>query len=624
MIFSSTIASCLYFFLLYKVFNEKKNSVLLSMVLLNSTISLSFYLAFIDDLAFNKWRKIFFLPDIKMVIITLLTGFFFFSVLFIFCYFKDKKLVFHRLQNVEVEKRTQVSRVIIKIASLLFIFLGFLFFFSCRWTIDYFGEVDIEQVLFTLTQSVTESGTQQIESFVFNPLLNSLSISFLVWICLDFLFDYTFPFTEKLKLERFRFWKYLLLPLSALLFIGNVSVGISYFGFDDVKAALFVQGKIYESCYVSGKEVSIELPENKRNLIYIFAESMESTYMSKELGGAMDDNLLPHLSALAQENISFSNTNLLGGALSVPGTNFTVAGMAAQTSGTPIKASVEKNQSRTDEGNDGNAYGQGVNDFLPGAYALGEILNEHGYRQELLIGSQASFGGRDKYFKQHGDYTISDYQTALDEGWIPEGYKIWWGYEDEKLFQFAKSRLDELASSGEPFNLTLLTADTHFEDGLMTENTPVIFDDQYSNVIHWSDQMIYEFIEYVKTQPYYENTTIIICGDHLSMDQDFFENIPEDYDRTVFNVIINSPISPQRTDSRLFSTLDFYPTTLAALGANIEGERLGLGTNLFSDKQTLMEELGYETLYEELQKKSEYYTDVILNGRSLETAVSNE
>ncbi|WP_455363039.1 LTA synthase family protein [Vagococcus elongatus] len=624
MILLSIIVSSLYFFFLYKVFNEKKKSVLLSTVFLNATISLGFYLMFIGDLSFSQWGKIFLVPDIKMLMISLITGFFFFSSLFIFCYFKDKNLVYHRQKNITVEKRTQVSRIIMKTVSLLFVFAGFLFFFSCRWVIDYFGEVDIEQVLFTLTQSVTESGTQQIESFVFNPLLTSLIISFSIWLCLNFFIEFTFPFTEKLKIEKFGFWKYLSLSLSALLLIVNLYSGLSFFGIDDVKAALFVQGKIYESFYVPGEDVPIELPENKRNLIYIFAESMETTYVSKELGGAMDENLLPNLSALAQENISFSNTNLLGGALSAPGTGFTVAAMTAQTSGTPMRASAEKNQSWSAGGDLGNAYGQEVNDFLPGVYSLGEILDEHGYQQELLIGSSASFGGRDKYFQQHGNYTISDYQTALDEGWIPEGYKIWWGYEDEKLFQFAKSRLDELSSSGEPFNFTLLTADTHFEDGLMTENTPVVFDDQYSNVIHWSDQMIYDFVEYVKTQPYYENTTIIICGDHLSMDQDFFENISKDYDRTVFNVIINSPVSPQKTNHRLFSTMDFFPTTLAALGANIEGERLGLGTNLFSEKETLMEELGYETFYQELQKKSEYYTNVILNGHSPETFSSSE
>lgn len=38
--------------------------------------------------------------------------------------------------------------------------------------------------------------------------------------------------------------------------------------------------------------------------------------------------------------------------------------------------------------------------------------------------------------------------------------------------------------------------------------------------------------------------------------------------------------------------MDLFPTMLASLGVQIEGNRLGLGTNLFSDKKTLMKELG--------------------------------
>ena len=61
-----------------------------------------------------------------------------------------------------------------------------------------------------------------------------------------------------------------------------------------------------------------------------------------------------------------------------------------------------------------------------------------------------------------------------------------------------------------------------------------------------------------------------------------------------------------------FSTMDMYPTILAAMGAKIDGERLGLGTNLFSDKQTLMEEIGFEALNKEVQKTSDFYNTTIV------------
>ena len=58
--------------------------------------------------------------------------------------------------------------------------------------------------------------------------------------------------------------------------------------------------------------------------------------------------------------------------------------------------------------------------------------------------------------------------------------------------------------------------------------------------------------------------------------------------------------------------MDFFPTTLASLGVTIEGERLGLGTNLFSDQATLAEEYGYETMFSELSRTSVFYNNEIL------------
>ena len=54
-----------------------------------------------------------------------------------------------------------------------------------------------------------------------------------------------------------------------------------------------------------------------------------------------------------------------------------------------------------------------------------------------------------------------------------------------------------------------------------------------------------------------------------------------------------------------------YPTTLAALGVEIEGDRLGLGTNLFSGTKTVPERLGYQNFEDEVTKKSDYYDQKI-------------
>ena len=95
------------------------------------------------------------------------------------------------------------------------------------------------------------------------------------------------------------------------------------------------------------------------------------------------------------------------------------------------------------------------------------------------------------------------------------------------------------------------------------------------------------------------------------MDTDYFKD--ENYQRTIYNVILNSKVDTQNNKNREFSTLDMFPTTIASLGAEIEGNRLGLGTNLFSDRKTIIEEKGYSYVFKELNKRSTFYNNNVLS-----------
>ena len=100
-------------------------------------------------------------------------------------------------------------------------------------------------------------------------------------------------------------------------------------------------------------------------------------------------------------------------------------------------------------------------------------------------------------------------------------------------------------------------------------------------------------------------------GDHITMRDNFFEG-PKGYERTVYNLFINPLSKTDNTKNRNFSTLDMLPTTLGAIGVEIKNDRLALGTNLFSDKKTLMEEMGVKKFKHEIAKKSKYYKEEIL------------
>ena len=91
------------------------------------------------------------------------------------------------------------------------------------------------------------------------------------------------------------------------------------------------------------------------------------------------------------------------------------------------------------------------------------------------------------------------------------------------------------------------------------------------------------------------------------MDPNFFKDIDSNYQRTVFNLFINPSITTGNTNNRIFTTLDMFPTTLVSMGVKIDGDRLGLGTNLFSNKKTITEEYGFDYVNSEISKKSSFY-----------------
>jgi phosphoglycerol transferase len=95
------------------------------------------------------------------------------------------------------------------------------------------------------------------------------------------------------------------------------------------------------------------------------------------------------------------------------------------------------------------------------------------------------------------------------------------------------------------------------------------------------------------------------------MDNGYFQrNVDPHYTRRVYNCFLNSAVSTQNTKNREFTCLDLFPTTLAAMGCTIEGERLGLGTNLFSGLPTLAESMGFNSFNSQVSGNSEYYSRV--------------
>lgn len=487
----------------------------------------------------------------------------------------------------KVEIREKVKKILLIIGAVLGALLstiGTLLYFSIKWMFKTWTNLTMDELVYHMTAPLEGTNDGMIQEYL--DVCAVPAILMLLLVVILFI--------------AWRTKKRWYVVMGASIIVPIIVSGVSVHGaWNELDVGSFVDGQstyssFIDDNYVDPADVALTFPEQKRNLIYIFLESMEMTYADKENGGAFDKNVIPELTELAQENEDFSGKDKeLNGGYAMTGATWTMGAMFAHTSGIPLSISIDGNDMNTQE------------HFFAGAVTLGDILESAGYCQNLMIGSDAIFGGRRLYFTEHGNYNIYDYNYASENGLIPPDYRVWWGYEDEKLFSFAKDKLTELSQQSTPFNFTMLTVDTHFEDGYPCELcTDEFGDNQYANVMACSSRQVKELVDWIQQQDFYENTTIVIAGDHPTMDKDFCEDVDEDYTRKVYTTYINPAAELETTEKRNYTTFDNFPTTLAALGVKIDGNRLGLGTNLFSSTQTLTERFGIDKMESELKKKS--------------------
>lgn len=440
---------------------------------------------------------------------------------------------------------------------IILIFISILLIVSTFWATNTFDNLTFNQIIFHI--------------FVPNKGTNLGVIIDYIIKCIPLILLLTLILYHLLKKSN-NIYLYVILILSIVLCF--YSLGIFKYVFNQ-----FVYSTFLNDNYINPENIEIKFPDKKRNLIYIFLESMEYTYN--------EYNILDDINKL--NDITFFNDSK--GAYVLGSATFTTSAMVSHHSGIPIYGNFDK-------------YTFDINNnFLANMTNLGDILDKNSYNNYLMVGSNSLFGGRYNYFKTHGNYEIWDLNNAIHEGYMTSDDVVFWGFSDKELFKYAKDKLNNIKEH--PFNLTLLTVNTHNPNGYIDDSCNIKNDDIYAKSILCSNSYLKDFIEWVQNSEFYSNTTIVLAGDHLTMNTSLLKKLPKEYDRTVYFTIINSPL--EYNANRLFTTYDIFPTTLASLNVKIEGNRLGLGTNLYSDTKTLLEIYGIEYMNKELFKKSTFY-----------------
>lgn len=242
-----------------------------------------------------------------------------------------------------------------------------------------------------------------------------------------------------------------------------------------------------------------------------------------------------------------------------------------------------------------NELGENFDFNTPNIRYLGDISSENGYNNLFVQGGKLEFSGTDKFLLNHG--FSKDRIFSMDDFKDKEEYeraKNWWGVSDRLVFEKFKQELG-LLDKEKPFMAVMFTLDLHRGNNPFYKNEN---ESVKANIDNLND-----FIEWFEGQDFYENTTLVIVGDHRKMGQNALIG------GGVYNAFFNLPerLKSKIDVNRIFNQVDMMPTILEIMGAKLDEQGAGIGVSLFGAKKTIAERYSYEEQEEIFSKIDRFY-----------------
>ena len=468
-----------------------------------------------------------------------------------------------------------------KLIKPLAILVGCLLYAIPDWLTDEFGSVSIDQVLYHLrfgAEGLLTSDPELTHRFLWRGVALPTALALLLWAIDAWVHHlranphkWPVPWLRtglghvrdglrrvgRMLMRLARHGMPRTIPLVVL------GAGVAFF-IDSFSLASYVRayfGEDYFSgSYVDPARVAVRKgKEPPKNLVLIYVESLENTYSDPALFGR---DLLHRLNAYKSKPrvISFDNYRELQGA------HFTIAGIVATQCGLPLKSVALFG---------GNVQGEQVERFLPRARCLGDILASHGYTNVFLNGSSLAFAGVGKFFHDHHYSKVMGREEWISEGERPERMSGW-GLRDDDLFRRARAELDALMKSRKPFNLTVLTIDTHHPYGHLSPLCERQGYQDFDGIVECTAGQVADFIDYIAAKGWSDRVAVVVQGDHLSMGNTSYDKLVKNPERRVYNLLIGGDRKLTKNTDEV-THFDMLPTMLDLIGLKVQGERAGLG-----------------------------------------------
>ncbi|RFU63831.1 LTA synthase family protein [Peribacillus glennii] len=152
-------------------------------------------------------------------------------------------------------------------------------------------------------------------------------------------------------------------------------------------------------------------------------------------------------------------------------------------------------------------------------HAAPAILGQHGYTSAVFHGNYKSFWNRDKIYKSLG---FDKFYDASYYSMKPEDVMNY-GLKDKPFFKESIPMLDTLP---QPFYSKFIMLSNHFpypldeKDATIEKHTTGDASvDNYFQTARYADEALKEFFDYLKASGLYDNSVIIMYGDHYGISE---------------------------------------------------------------------------------------------------------
>lgn len=227
--------------------------------------------------------------------------------------------------------------------------------------------------------------------------------------------------------------------------------------------------------------------------------------------------------------------------------------------------------------------------------ATPDLLSKHGYFTASLHANNKSFWNRDIMYDTFGYdrfYSITDYEVNEDNS-------IGWGLKDIDFFEQSIAHLKEMPK---PFYAKFITLTNHFPFILDEQDTfiqPYDSNDKtvnnYFPTVRYTDEALKVFVEQLKASGLYDDSIIILYGDHYGISENHNKAMSEFLNKEVtpfvstqlqrVPLIIHIPGQEGATISSVSGQIDIKPTILHLLGIQAKRD-IQFGEDLFSKERS--------------------------------------